>query len=37
MGPYNFLECKISPFLCFYATEPNFKEKQEKHSSLDKE
>lgn len=34
MGPYNFLECKISSFLCFYATKLNFKEKQEKHSAF---
>lgn len=34
MGPYNFLECKISSFLCFYATKLNFKEK---HSAFYKE
>lgn len=34
MGPYNFLECRISSFLCFYATKLNFKEKHEKHFFL---
>lgn len=34
MGPYNFLECRISSFLCFYATKLSFKEKHEKHSSF---
>lgn len=37
MGPYNFLECRISSFLCFYATKRSFKEKFEKHSSFCKE